>query len=188
MATWERYKAVSMAQYPSLFPEEADLLDHTFFTNGNGLEWYKGQLIDVLHPDEPNKSVEEYAKQGYKHRQKRSTINGWTHSEYDSPDQATARALELERRVHYVKKGFYGDSCRLSADGKLIRKIYPICQYSRIMSLPDDIQQDWLEAAWAVLSLDPALWTRTTSDEEYLDKASRRIMDLMKSRVAPKIV
>ncbi|MCI0526394.1 MAG: hypothetical protein L0Y56_02930 [Nitrospira sp.] len=44
MASYEKTKETMMEAYPRLFMDELDVLDHLFFTNGNGYEWK-----DALH-------------------------------------------------------------------------------------------------------------------------------------------
>ena len=47
MACYAQIKRFLMDTYPSLFPDECDVLEHLFFVNGNGYDWEEGALCEV---------------------------------------------------------------------------------------------------------------------------------------------
>lgn len=180
---WDRYKAVSMARFPSLYVDEADLLNQTFFVIGNGLEWKNGQLTDGCDVYYTSKTIKQLAEDSYvEHCNFLRSIKA-PRSIYPSRDPEVTRARELQKRKMYVVEGFADDCYQLNAEGELIRHIYPMHhEYSRIMRIPDDVQTDWLLAAEQAIYLDPAYWTRTVKDSVLLMVAKIRIDELLSHR------
>lgn len=179
---WARFKAVHMARYPSLFPDEEDLLDHTFFTIGNGLEWVNGQLTDG--EEDTTTSLEQIRDAAY---QKEVEFAASIHSTAHRPRGiAEAAAYERAWRIRMIKADVAGEHWALDKSGKkVIRRIYPLCQYSRITQIPDDVQLDWLQAAWFAVNLDPKYWTRTDGDAQILEVARTRIASLCMEKLRP---
>lgn len=56
-------------------------------------------------------------------------------------------------------------------------KIYPICEYAGIVTLPDDIKSDWLSAAEAAILFALSL-ERTGEDNKWLLLAADRTVEL----------
>lgn len=118
-------------QYPLLYKDTTfehsrdKVLDHLFFTNGNGFDWVNGELIcnglktDTLEiPD------------GYFSTPLLST-------EADESDMA--KRFRKEFNKPFVPR----EICSKEA-----MSIYPICQYAAIANLPADIKPDWFDAAY----------------------------------------
>lgn len=57
---------------------------------------------------------------------------------------------------------------------KTSRELYPICQYAKIMCLPEDIKSDWLVAAQKAIKM-TRYYKLTKSNKEYLLKARKAI-------------
>lgn len=138
--------------FPDLFADEAELLSYLFFENGNGYDWKNGQLVDR---DNRSFSVKLQETQEY----------------------------EAVHRQAYVKEcALYPNADHLSYEEVYCQpsastKIYPICEWAGIATLPDDIQEDWLEAAKKAIVVAQSL-ERTIEDEEWLAWAELRIEQL----------
>ncbi len=117
-----------LKNYPIVFGDEYDVLEHLFFVNGNGYEWNDGCLIDPY------------------------------------PEPSLVAQLGLE---------FVADAREVP------HRIYRICKYAKILSLPDDIQPDWLAAAERAID-----WAEgpecllTDDDRHHLAIARQRIAAL----------
>lgn len=145
--------------YPSLFLYEADVIDHLFFVNGNGYGWHKGQLV------------------GYQNH-KESFVEAISHRK---PDETFDSIRENEIKYRKSTSKLFGEqsSAYYDPSGKFAKEIYPICKYACIMNIPDDIRNDWLQAAKLACDLARSSFVKMTkSDERFLDIAEKRINEL----------
>lgn len=205
--TYEETKALAMEVYPSLFVDEADVLHHLFFINGNGYRWTNGELTDDDTPD----VTRARAKEG-RERFNKEVLTGMLTRfddfleglETDDPEaretvqkiQARAkerqealiqsddpeveRAKEIKNRLRWIETNPSKSSWFLLPDGRIGRELYPLCQYADILHTPDDVKPDWLIAAVKALTVVRSdLFRRTPSDEEWLNKAEKIIKRLM---------
>ena len=110
--------------YPDLYQERYEVLDHLFFTIGNGFEWENGEL--VCHED----------KKGY--------IRPLYIAQLDENDKAIQRIQsEQYNKIKSLFKNF----------PHLKRKWYPLCSYSKIFNLPKNIKKDWKDGAIEIINL-----------------------------------
>lgn len=102
------------------------VLNHLFFTNGNGFDWHEGELVDIFEGDkqEPLQIPENY---------------------FSTPIMSTEENESgLFKRFRQKENKAYKPH-EVCAKGALT--IYPICKYAAIMNLPKDLKPDWLDAA-----------------------------------------
>ncbi len=174
---YETTKNLMMDAYPSLFPEEADALHHLFFVLGNGYDWVGGELTENYSDPTgvsptPAEIIEECKirrREFLKRTQKQFGDLGGA-SEYLEKELRIIETSPAEQRQHELR--------RRKLDYR--RKMYPICEYSRILHLPEDIKEDWLEAATKALGLANGLFETTEEDREWLSKAAQIIELLTK--------
>lgn len=121
----DNYIAQSIRAYPDLYRDityeksRIKVLDHLFLVNGNGLVWQQGQLIDKNNPIKASYSSELTFESDYFTKEIIETIT-YPH---------------IEREVQY------------NLESKHKWNPYPICQYAKIVNIPDNICSDWLAGA-----------------------------------------
>ena len=201
---YEDTKRAMMASYPRLFIDDTDIVNHLFFVIGNGYEWENGQLVSgdgsveeqiKFARDDYKRFLEErinWEKQFFEREKDEFGLNYHSFNYYqeelkrmDDPNYiANEQARELVWRKEQIADGMAGDTWLLNDDGSVCRKIYPLCQYSHILSIPDDVADDWFEAAKKAFSMakNPLLFKLTDSDIEWLNKAELRIAELENKR------
>jgi hypothetical protein len=146
-----------MDAYPSLFTDEEDVLEHLFFVNGNGFEWKNGELVERYEEPTPaqmlrkarrddratyKNQIASYKRCGLDTAHLRRELYDRLHK---SP--AVLRKQEVARRFEMVEQGWSGDSGWRIENGTLVRPIYPLCEYAKILHVPADVKPDWLAAA-----------------------------------------
>ena len=140
--------------YPTLYKvktyEESELLvlDHLFLTNGNGYEWYDGYLIDKF--EEPIELYgvvkKELLPAGYFDKIE------WKLEPVDESMRELFEEFGIVR--NYVKKDgeYYREVKQVARPGIGSEQFvsfspYPICQYAKMETMPDDVRPDWLAGA-----------------------------------------
>jgi hypothetical protein len=151
----------SMREYPSISGNKLDVYDHLFLTNGNGYDWVNGELIEPSN-EKPNViSIEE-------------AIDKLFNDEFRidfTTDRMFLYIEELNKGEKVVKESLQYDLKRYAQDVKTIVNaekavnqslfeiepiisldglepecfLYPLCEYSKIMNIPDNIKSDWLD-------------------------------------------
>lgn len=135
----------TMWRYPSIAPSRISVLNHLFFTIGNGYEWVDGELVDT--GDTPILD----GPMSYK-----SQVD-WSNN--ISPCKRLKEIFgekTLKEEITQTKSRYIDDV----QDSQYMHDFYPICEYSKINNIPDDIKIDWLEGAievcqW-ILSINPS--------------------------------
>jgi hypothetical protein len=151
----------SMREYPSISGNKLDVYDHLFLTIGNGYDWVNGELIEPSN-EKPNViSIEEAIDKLFNNE---SRIDLTT-------DRMFFYIGELNKEEKVVKESLQYDLVRYAQDVKTIINaekavnqslfeiepiisleglepecfLYPLCEYSKIMNIPDNIKSDWLD-------------------------------------------
>jgi hypothetical protein len=105
--------------YPTIFFNRQKCLDHLFCTIGNGYAWRNGELVDIF--------TDEYLlRWGLLHPIKKAKQSEFCYQN-ESMDKMYIRKFE--------------------ETGKKYRRWYPLSEYSKILNLPKNITQEWLELA-----------------------------------------
>jgi hypothetical protein len=169
--------------YPSLFVDEADVLHHLFFVNGNGYDWEGGELVarddDGVAADEAIRR-----KRARTLRELRTALDRLGASETfyrteiarHEAGPEVEREAERENRRHMIERGRAGDVYFHLPDGRIGRKLYPLWEKSDILLVPFDVKPDWLEAAERAVALAKSnLFRRTALDDELLFRAEQRL-------------
>ncbi len=160
--TYRKFCDLMLECWPSLFRDEGEALEQMFFVIGNGLEWVKGGLTDGMSPKKRLAAAMKHRKPGETHESIRKKDDKYRDS--------CIREFGKKGTWYKLPDGSYG------------RQIYPLCEFSRIMQLPDDIRPDWLEAAKAAVTLARSERCKlTASDKKCLSHAEVRIQDLSRA-------
>ena len=170
---YEEDKRISMKYYPRLFLDETDYLRHLFFVNGNGYDWINGEL--VCH------ETEEDAKQAHEEFMRNETERNLSelmpeYSYYGKTPEET-RQKEIDYRMFCIEEMPEENNCWfLLSDGRIGSVMYPICQYAKILHVPDDVKPDWLAAAFSAIEMaESDLYRCSEKDKEWLAKAKERL-------------
>jgi hypothetical protein len=147
--------AKSIYNYPSLFKDSnweksrIKVLDHLFLTIGNGYEWYDGYLTERVGKKVGRgyKKPEKYGKQKFTQRPDEVFFTKPVYREASWSEEMKilikdnpkfSGLLEMEERSDYIPTP------------------YPVCEYSAIITAPDNIRSDWLAGA-----IETAEWAKS---------------------------
>lgn len=175
-----------MDAYPTLFVDEDDVLDHLFFVNGNGFKWVDGELTDG--DDTPEKVVQrsrENNQQRYEAEVERNRREGCDTSYmeqllYDDLHKTPACIRRREKKTRIDQARRYGLEYGVIRNGIVIRSLYPLCEYAKILHVPADVKPDWLAAARKAyeMALSPR-WRSRRGDYKRNQKYLRQARDLL---------
>ena len=126
------------AEYPSLFGRSPwsrwYIFGHLFFTNGNGLDWHRGKLVDVVEKEKPIGQVR--IKTG---ADEVAELERWRKERgFDSDGGTTAADIERRWVAEHNRRPQY---------------FYPLCEYADIVTVPDGVLPTWLAACWDALKM-----------------------------------
>lgn len=190
MPTYAKTREFCMQVYPSLFPYEVDFLHHLFFVNGNGYDWFEGELVE-------RGGRLSTARVLKIRKQDRERLQGWIADYQDRGEEPPARLVEelnsldspnwvefqrrkaLAWRYELATDPLYKDGerrPRLMPMGMLQRRLYPMCEYAKILHVPLNVKEDWLAAArYALILAQSATFYTTEGDRRWLQKAQSRL-------------
>jgi hypothetical protein len=151
----------SMREYPSISRNKLDVYDHLFLTNGNGYDWVNGELIDKYN-EKPNIiSIEEAIDKLFNddYRIELTTDRMFFYiGELNKDEKVVKESLQydLKRYAQNVKtiinaekavnQSLFEIEPIITLDGLEPEYfLYPLCEYSKIMNIPNDIKSDWLD-------------------------------------------
>ena len=209
---YEKTLELSLILWPSTIPNEDRFLESYFIVLGTGCEWINGDLVDTFEDALPlrervDKFIDNTIRytQNYLESNARFEVdlknNGVTRL-FDQPKKETYERLILLR---YFKKNIIDT---IDNDDELIKaaklvsiysqltdyyknvrsnsrssnKLYPLSNESPIMIIPDNVNDDWLEAAKKAIIVARSK-ERTERDDMFLDKSEERIKELLISRI-----
>ena len=157
--TYEETLEKALREYPSLFLNEHDFLRHVFSVNGNGYDWQKDGSLESFDYGE-KKEV------------------------YTDEQIAIIKAGQEKYHREIAEKNSHGDRHRcwfICRDGSVGAYLYPLCEYARIVTFPDNIREDWLAALEKSLEL--FYKDRPTKkDKFYLAMVKTRVKTIKKLR------
>ena len=181
-----------LAAYASITPNRAAALNHLFCTIGNGYEWKNGQLVDtVKYPrkvktleqkiaitlEQQRKADEEFERE-YAHffDTENPAIEEEIDDEESEEEESVREFDELRAIVAEASKwrGVIPDDIEARMLDTKFNDWYALSEYSAMMNIPKNIQEDWLDAIieTASLILTQPIMTRFyrshfASEEEY---------------------
>lgn len=154
--TVEKTLEACLILYPSIFPNKWAVYHHWFAVNGNGYDWEDGQLVSCDHisdttiKDGINKAFEFYASE-------KQLFNSPINYSMKALKKAIMMVVNLDDR----KEDFTPNR----------DKIYPLCEYSKLLTMPSDVKQDWKEAAKEFYDSLKEM-DLSENDKEYLSKVN----------------
>ncbi len=148
-------------QWRTIYRTRVDILDHLFFVIGNGYLWLDGAIVCTSDDSEGE-------------RPKVAPPPG-------SPEYLSLEFFKLSSKEQRVITAAYYDAAEnampigpLPDDGAP-RNFYPVCQYSDILTIPDDVRPDWLLVAYEAALM---LRDRQTTTPERPEDASRCLKNI----------
>lgn len=151
--TLKRY----LLTWPFSMINKLDVLIQLLMTYGNGLEWRNGELLPLLPEDEDHGScsdeeapptTEDAVHNAISHTFSKKIefySEEWLHDKvsliFRLDERMNDMSVATQEKYPY---SFVRESAKVD---RLNRILYPVCGFSAICSLPDDIKPDWLAAA-----------------------------------------
>lgn len=134
-----------ITMHPRLFSTKLSVYNHLFLTNGNGFRWENGELISKN--GEKNCSIEDGLEALFNGQLQYDCLKGYLNITTDSEDiinyfkRRNKEKLELAKVIINYEK-ITNEKLYLTHKEVL----YPLCKYSKILNIPDDIKDDWKDA------------------------------------------
>lgn len=130
--------------YPSLFETRNDVINQLFFVIGNGYDWLDGGLISgdqepKLLPEERSKNSLEKLLESFENFDKKYKDFEEKYKDDDSLKDffKKFKEVKIEKEISSANKNDF----------------YPICEYSKIVNIPNNITKDWLEVSWTAAKM-----------------------------------
>lgn len=134
-----------ITMHPRLFSTKLSVYDHLFLTNGNGYKWENGQLISK--DDEENCSIDDGLEALFNDELQYDFLEGYLNVTTDSEDIINYFKRRNKEKLELVKVIINYEKIineKLYLHNK--EELYPLCKYSKILNIPDDIKDDWKDA------------------------------------------
>jgi len=213
MASVEQTVRNDLLLWPSIHVNRFSVLHHLFCVIGNGFEWKNGELVETGSKGCKDVSIEEAVKRIIDDELSIKDILSYMFLGMLSNDKEKASPFIKDELVNVVdaeRKRIINDindlvSMSFRIDERQADmsypsyekypyhtvelyknydvKFYPICEYSRLCNLPDDIKTDWLIAArdmYNYIIVNPQYIDENYKKDfdEYLPKIKARLEEL----------
>ena len=191
-----------LLNFPTIYANALSVYAHWFCVVGNGYEWVNGELVHPEYGDSDlrkhhtaknvNEAIIQCLDWDLIHSWDKNGINKeFLHCFMDGEDELVKYIMKKNgRTIIYVKlimdtenrmKDFsipvdpvLGDKNKFS--------FYPICNYSAICNIPDDIKNDWLLAAMKMIEVMEEHKELVEDNENLLESSKKRIYDIYNGR------
>lgn len=133
--------------YPTIYENRSECLNHLFCVIGNGYQWQNGILRAIDEDEQLNPLIKKNPDRDLRSEEK--AIAAWEKEFEGHLDTEDAQKIRVRRllnvKKHNNKVEFRRDYADLLAlaTGEL-RSIYPLCEYSCMATVPDDVHPDYL--------------------------------------------
>lgn len=160
--------------YPTIFPTRERVLDHLFFVIGNGYAWKGGHLISLtkIKEKDPLKfNLDKFPGSSPKKIKNLKEII----------ETAEERAKPGFPHIEKMRWVTFKEKTDWNADS-----LYPLCSYSKIFSVPDNVRPDWLRAAAEAINMGRALGEgiQHPHNLEYLEVAREDLVSRFPQRLS----
>jgi hypothetical protein len=123
--------------YPTLFTNRTDVLHHLFCVIGNGYDWKGGRLVAPRHQTD-RRDPEE---------------NIHTYESYIAEYHYNADVHKFQEEIFRKIVEDNNERCRYRIDHAeelalttgTLSYIYPLCEYSKMNTVPNNVKPDWLD-------------------------------------------
>lgn len=121
-------------RWRTIYRTRVDIIDHLFFVIGNGYSWMDGAMVPTSDDDEGERPVEVPPPGSPKYMS----------DEYFKLPREAQRVID---NAHYHAREEAMPIGPLPDNGAP-RNFYPVCHYSGILCIPEDVRPDWLLVAY----------------------------------------
>ncbi len=130
--------ADSIRRYPTLYRCRTDVLEQWFCVIGNGMEWQDGQLVSILNTKWMRERLEEDANE----------MDASTLARYRVmiQQESTRIRFTVENASDLALVEWSHNTPTRIKDSFSAKSIYPLCSYSRMSQVPDDVDPEYLAA------------------------------------------
>lgn len=149
-------------RWKTIYRTRVDIIDHLFFVIGNGYSWLDGAMVCTSDDGETDEFAWETPKTAPPGSPK------YMSDEYFELPREQQRVID---DAHYSAREAAMPIGPLPDDGRP-RNFYPVCQYSAILCIPDDVRPDWLAVAY-----EAALMLRDRQIPTAPEKKKRGLVD-----------
>lgn len=207
----------SLLYYPDIFDNALDVLHHLYCVNGNGYEWVNGELVEYSGREwsiSIKDAIDYHIANKLSKGDIRSTIDTVINrhdidviklsrelSDKLSKEVTSAvnMTLDIEHRANdfsIATLNDYPDSftCMIRERNKnnpnnmfFAWRLYPLCEYSKLCTIPDDVKEDYLEGAEKMIEFiksHPDVHRKNDYElnMEWLKRAEKRVAGIRKMR------
>lgn len=122
-------------RWKTIYRRRADIIDHLFFVIGNGYSWVDGGIVCTSDDGDEEERPVKVPPPG--------SPEAYSDAFYDLPypEQKVIQDYHYHLREEAMAVGPIYD------DGRA-REFYPVCHYSAILLVPDDVRPEWLMVAY----------------------------------------
>ncbi len=145
---------------PTMITSRSGALNLLFCVYGTGLDWNNGEIIDSCDENylSGGRKIYSFEKDLYK---KAYTNTFW--GKESMGDRLDRNRVEWMRAYNFYENCVAEHTQRnieaLVTTKDILKSFYPLCEYSKLMTVPKDVKPDWLELALetcdAILACDP---------------------------------
>jgi len=175
----ENYIRKSMREYPSLFYNRTQVIEHLFLVIGNGGDWVNGQIKFCDDRARYHRRKFQDPREVIRPYRDVKTEIAWKKLIGERVDEFEIRFLKEHVKEHNRQTKLIVENVKtLSKLHVPQADYYPICEYSAIIDMPDDVRVDWLKGALEAAGL--VLKTKNTQNHKEIKKALPRLRKLAK--------
>lgn len=125
-------------EYPSLFSTRQECYNFLFCVIGNGYEWERGQIVRIGDSEE-DRNIQMWEEMDYADEAKPKAVQSETNiAEKRKEDEE----LHNLKRENDLKDGLPD----IGSYDPEKHHWYPLCEYSLINNVPEDVRPDWKAA------------------------------------------
>lgn len=175
--------------YPKLFPNALYVYNHLFCVVGNGYNWVNGELVTndtSLRYTTVENAIMEYLNHALIEQWNEDGVAVRFLSSFGKANDDISKYIrhlngyvvkDVETILNYKKlaEDFSIIENTYIGDGFNGFSFYPICEYSKIMQIPDDIKIDWLNAVYQMVDLMELHKDRIKDNFGFFDKCINEI-------------
>ena len=192
----EKTLRIALLNFPTIFPNAFSVYHHWFCVCGNGYEWENGELISYADyittvEDAIIKQLEQSLISDWEEGLVKNILDLYTNYKGANVEFISKYIIRHNKEtIKYVKMTF--DIENRMADFDIRKELelapntpiqfYPISEYSKLYTIPDDIKDDWLYAVKKMVDIMEEHKFMITGDIDKYNEAKEKIYKLYDER------
>lgn len=133
--------------YPRLYRTRADVVNQLYFVIGNGYKWLRGAIVS----SSPESRIEEWKRREDKTDPDIIKRNKLFQKIIDEPGISDKLKDSARRIIGIYKEDENIQRPLLDPGGP--RSFYPVCKYSKVVNVPDNVRPDWLALSFEAATM-----------------------------------